>query len=63
MDKKRNFRAQNITIYLGAGSERLRRLDRLDAIAEQYGVTRSQLLQRLADGELEIMPAAGKRAS
>lgn len=60
---KKNYRARNVTIYLGNEPERQRRLARLDEIATRHGVTRSQLLQRLADGEMEIMPAAGKRAS
>lgn len=48
-------RQPNISIYLGDKEKRAERLIRLDAIAAQFGVTRSILIQKIADGELVVM--------
>ena len=55
MTKKRTTpRQPNITIYLGSGENRERRLATLDELANKHGVTRSVLLQKIADGELIV---------
>lgn len=50
-------RQPNVSIYLGDKEKRAERLTRLDAIAAQFGVTRSILFQKIADGELLVVKA------
>jgi len=58
MTKKRNSPRQPIvSIYLGDSTKRLERLAKLDAVAAQFGVNRSVLIQKIADGELIVMKA------
>jgi hypothetical protein len=46
-----------VSIYLGDKEKRLERLSRLDKIAEEFGVSRSVLIQKIADGELKVVKA------
>ncbi len=55
--KRKTPRQPNISIYLGDKEKRTERLERLDAIATSFGVTRSILLQKIADGELVVVKA------
>lgn len=58
MAKKRTSpRQPNVTIYLGDAQKREERLIKLDAIAAKFGVNRSVLMQKIADGELVIVKA------
>lgn len=58
MVKKRTTpRQPNVSIYLGDKEKRLERLQRLDTIAENFGVSRSVLIQKIADGELIVVKA------
>lgn len=62
MTTKRNTpRPANITIYLGSGDDRERRLHNLDALAEKFGLTRSVFIQRLADQEFQVQPSPLER--
>lgn len=45
-----------VRFYLGEKPERERRLKSLDEIAEKFGITRSVLLQRIADGDFVVEP-------
>lgn len=56
-EKRRTPRQPVISIYLGDKETRLERLAKLDAIAEQFGVNRSVLIQKIADGELVVVKA------
>jgi hypothetical protein len=55
--QRKTPRQPNISIYLGDKEKRAERLVKLDAIAAQYGVTRSILIQKIADGELLVLKA------
>ncbi len=56
MTKKRKTPRQPVvSIYLGDREKRLERLAKLDAIAAQFEVTRSVLMQKIADGELIVV--------
>jgi hypothetical protein len=55
--KRPTPRQPNVSIYLGDKEKRQERLMRLDKIAEEFGVTRSVLLQKIADGELVVRKA------
>lgn len=57
MKTKHPTRYQNATFYLGKVEERLRRLERLDEKAAELNLNRSELLQKIADGEIELVPA------
>jgi hypothetical protein len=61
--KRKTPRQPIVSVYLGDRQKRLERLARLDAIAEQFGVNRSVLIQKIADGELVVkavdFPAEG----
>ncbi len=51
--KKRNQPA--LSIYLGPPEVAAQRLDALARLAEQLGVSRSEMIQMLADGKLGLM--------
>ncbi len=53
--KRKTPRQPNISIYLGDKEKREERLIRLDAIAAKFEVTRSVLIQKIADGELAVV--------
>lgn len=56
MAKKRTSpRQPNVSIYLGDKETRAERLVKLDAIATQLGVSRSVLIQKIADGEFIVL--------
>lgn len=55
--KRKTPRQPNISIYLGDKEKRAERLARLDAIAESFGLTRSVMMQKIADGELVVVKA------
>jgi hypothetical protein len=55
--KRKTPRQPIVSIYLGDREKRLERLARLDAVAEQFGVNRSVLIQKIADGELLVVKA------
>jgi hypothetical protein len=58
MAKKRTSPRQlPVSFYLGDKDRRPERLARLDAIAEQFGINRSVLIQKIADGELIVVKA------
>jgi hypothetical protein len=50
-------RQPNVSIYLGDKEMRQKRLEQLDEIAAQFGITRSVLMQKIADGELVVSKA------
>lgn len=47
----------NLTIYLGGKAEAERRLRSLDGLASRLGVSRSKMIQMLADGKLMLVVA------
>lgn len=51
---RKTARQVPIAIYLGTPEIKRTRIDALDALAEQHGVNRSQLIQDIADGKLRI---------
>jgi hypothetical protein len=62
MNAKRTTRPQNLTVYLGAGEQREKRLKDIEAIAVKLAGTTdegkpaiSKLIQMIADGELEVV--------
>jgi hypothetical protein len=55
--QRKTPRQPNISLYLGDKEKRAERLARLDGIAASFGVTRSVLIQKIADGELVIVKA------
>lgn len=55
--KRPTPRQPNVSIYMGDKEKRQERLSRLDKIAEQFGVSRSVLIQKIADGELKVVKA------
>ncbi len=58
MAKKRTSpRQPTVTIYLGDRVKRIERLARLDEIAAKFGMNRSVLIQKIADGELLVVKA------
>jgi hypothetical protein len=56
MDTKKSH-VSPVSFYLGANEQRQARIARLEDIAKQLGTTRSVLLQKIADGELRVIPA------
>lgn len=48
------------SFYLGSGAVYERRLQSIEAIAAQFGTTRSVLLQKIADGELVVIKRGKK---
>ncbi len=52
-----------LPIYFGLEAEGQARAARLDAIAERFDVGRSQLIQQIADGELEVVKPAARCAA
>lgn len=54
--ERKTPRPQPKSFYLGAGDDAERRLSRIEEIAKELGVTRSVLLQKIADGEFEVRP-------
>lgn len=62
--KKRTNQPTNLTIFLGRDPDEIkRRKEALDKLAKAYNVKRSTLIQRIADGELEVVPPSPRRAS
>jgi hypothetical protein len=57
MTKRKTPRQPIVSIYLGDRDKRLERLAKIDAIAAQFGVNRSVLMQKIADGELVVTRA------
>lgn len=49
-------KAQSVAIYLGAEPERERRIDALDALATHHRMSRSSVVQAIADGAFLILP-------
>lgn len=62
-EKRRTPRQPVVSIYLGDKEKRLERLKKLDAVAERFGVNRSVLIQKIADGELIVVKAVDFPAS
>jgi hypothetical protein len=52
-----NPRQPNVSIYLGDKEKRQERLARLDKLAADFGVSRSVLIQKIADGEFIVVKA------
>jgi hypothetical protein len=57
LTKRKTPRPPIVSIYLGDREKRLERLEKIDAIAAQFGITRSVLMQKIADGELVVSKA------
>ena len=55
MSKRKTPRQPVVSIYLGDHAKRLKRLESLDALAAAFGVSRSVLIQKIADGELVVI--------
>jgi hypothetical protein len=53
--KRKTPRQPTASFYLGDKEKSPIRLQRLDAIAAQFGVNRSVLLQKIADGEFIVI--------
>lgn len=53
--KRKTPRQPVVSIYLGSQEKRIERLAKLDAIATQLGVSRSVLIQKIADGEFIVL--------
>jgi len=53
--QRKTPRQLSISIYLGDAEVRPQRVARLDAIAAQFGVNRSVLIQMIADGKLIVI--------
>jgi hypothetical protein len=53
--KRTTPRQPVVSIYLGDNEKRPERLAKLDEIASQFGVNRSVLIQKIADGELVVV--------
>ncbi len=53
--KRKTPRPANITIYLGNSETRKERTAKLDELAAQFGLTRSVLIQKIADGEITLI--------
>lgn len=51
---RKTKRPATISFYLGDKPVREERIAAIDAIAGKYGMTRSQMLQAIADGELVL---------
>lgn len=54
-NKRTSPRQLPVSFYLGDKEKRLERVAKLDAIAAQFDVNRSVLLQKIADGELFVI--------
>ncbi|MCA9912408.1 MAG: hypothetical protein KC496_03630 [Anaerolineae bacterium] len=53
---KRTSRVQTMNFYMGVPEDRIRRGTALDHLAHKLGVpNRSQLIQKIADGELTVI--------
>lgn len=52
--QQRTRKPPPVSFYLGDKESRDRRVASLERIAEQFGTTRSVLLQQIADGELIV---------
>jgi len=50
-----------VSFYLGDTETTKRRKADIEAIAERLGETRSTLLQKIADGEFDIVPKSHER--
>jgi hypothetical protein len=53
--QRKTPRQSPVSFYLGDKEKRLERLAKLDEIAAQFGVNRSVLIQKIADGELVVV--------
>jgi hypothetical protein len=53
--KRKTPRQPNVSVYLGDKEKREERLAKLDEIAAKFEVTRSVLLQKIADSELIVV--------
>lgn len=53
--KRKTPRQLPVSFYMGDKDVRPQRLAKLDAIAAQFGVNRSVLVQKIADGELVVV--------
>jgi hypothetical protein len=62
MTKKRKTPRQlSVSIYLGDQETRPVRAAKLDEIAAQFGVSRSVMFQKIADGELIVVKPEDKQ--
>lgn len=52
--KRKTPRPTTATFYLGDESNRVRRLAELDELAAEHGMSRSQLLQAIADRKIKL---------
>jgi hypothetical protein len=59
--KRKTPRQPTASFYLGDNEIRPLRLARLDALAAKFGVNRSVLLQKIADGELIVAKPTDKK--
>jgi hypothetical protein len=53
--QRKTPRQSPVSFYMGDKEKRLERLEKLDEIAAQFGVNRSVLIQKIADGELIVV--------
>lgn len=58
--QRKNPRPRPRSFYLGNTTMADERLVKLDEIAERFGLTRSTLLQAIADGELVVVKPKAK---
>ena len=54
-NERKTPRQPTLSFYLGAKENREKRIAKLDELAASFGVTRSVLLQKIADGELIVI--------
>lgn len=57
---RKNPRPRPRSFYLGNTKVADQRLEKIDEIAERFGLTRSTLLQAIADGELIVVKPGEK---
>jgi|GEM_PF-5646043 len=53
--KRKTPRPATLSIYLGNSEKRIERTAKLDELAAQFGLTRSVLIQKIADGEITLI--------
>jgi hypothetical protein len=56
-------RVQPVAIYFGDGDIKDERLASLDKLAHEHGLNRSQLIQRIADGQFKLTPIKRRRST
>ncbi len=55
MTTRKTPRPPTLSFYLGKGDKREERIAKLNTIAEQFNMSRSELLQKIADGDLLVI--------